>query len=217
MSSLTRKFLSELGLNDETSDLIIKEHTGVTDALKADSQKNADKIADLQKQLDDSKKEIAVYADKLSNANAKISEFEREDFKSKYDSKVQELENLKSDYAAKESATNRKNVLSKKLKNLGYSDSATSIIVNRSDFPDKIQLDENGNATNIDDVITGIQNESDFAGFTPHKDNSAHMPSNPPGNNGKSNSMTKEKIMSIKNTAERQKAISENPELFGLD
>ncbi|RPJ78365.1 MAG: hypothetical protein EHM20_04090 [Alphaproteobacteria bacterium] len=143
MSSLTRKFLSELGLNDETSDLIIKEHTGVTDALKADSQKNADKIADLQKQLDDSKKEIAVYADKLSNANAKISEFEREDFKSKYDSKVQELENLKSDYAAKESATNRKNVLSKKLKNLGYSDSATSIIVNRSDFPDKIQLDEN--------------------------------------------------------------------------
>jgi len=43
------------------------------------------------------------------------------------------------------------------------------------------------------------------------------MPSNPPGNNGKSNSMTKEKIMSIKNTAERQKAISENPELFGLD
>lgn len=214
--SLTRKFLSNLGIDDEKVDLIISEHVNVTDSLKAESEGNSKKYADVQKQLDEANKKLSDYEKQLATADTKISEFEKDDFKSKYESKVQELETLKSEYTAKETAVKKKNTLSAQLKSLGYSDTATRLIVNRSDFADKIEIGEDGKATNIDSVITEIQSDSDFSGFTPKKEDSAHIPSNPPANTGGTGGMTKEKIMEIRNTAERQKAIAENPELFGL-
>lgn len=213
---LTRKFLSNLGIDAEKVDLIISEHVNVTESLKAESDDNSKKYADVQKKLDEANKKLSDYTKQLETANAKITEFENDDFKSKYDSKVQELETLKSEYVAKETVAKKKNTLSAQLKSLGYSDSATRLIVNRSDFADKIEIGDDGKATNIDSVITEIQSDSDFSGFTPQKTESNHIPSNPPANSGSANGLTKEKIMSIKNTAERQKAIAENPELFGL-
>jgi hypothetical protein len=41
-------------------------------------------------------------------------------------------------------------------------------------------------------------------------------PATPPANTG-GQTMTKESIMAIKNRGERQKAIAENPELFGIE
>ena len=56
--ALTRKLLKGMGLTDEQVDTIIEAHTDTVDGLKADVSKyksDADKLPDVQKQLDDLK------------------------------------------------------------------------------------------------------------------------------------------------------------------
>ncbi len=56
--ALTRKLLKGMGLTDEQVDTIIEAHTDTVDGLKADVSKyksDAEKLPDVQKQLDDLK------------------------------------------------------------------------------------------------------------------------------------------------------------------
>lgn len=129
--------------------------------------------------------------------------------------KNDEISRIKADFAKKETDAKRRAVLSENLKSLGYSDSATRIIVNRSDFAERLEIAENGSPVNMEAVISEIQADADFAGFTPKfEENFTHTPSAPPANS--SVGWTKEKIMAVKNTAERQKLIAENHKIFGF-
>lgn len=129
--------------------------------------------------------------------------------------KDSEIEKIKSEFAKKENDAKRRAVLSENLKTLGYSDSATRIIVNRSDFAERLEIAENGTPTNINEVISEIQADTDFCDFTPKfEEKFTHTPSTPPANF--SVKWTKEKIMAVKNTAERHKLIAENPKVFGI-
>lgn len=126
-----------------------------------------------------------------------------------------EIEEIKSEFAKKEADAKRRALLAESLKNLGYSDTSTRIIVNRSDFAERLEIAENGTPTNMKEVIAEIQADADFSGFTPKFEESfTHKPSAPPANS--SPVWTKEKIMAVKNTAERQKLIGENPQVFGI-
>lgn len=129
--------------------------------------------------------------------------------------KNSEIEKIKSDFAKKETDAKRRAVLSENLMSLGYSETATRLIVNRSDFAERLEIAENGTPTNMDEVISAIQTDADFCGFTPKiEENFTHTPSAPPANS--SGGWTKDKIMAIKNTAERQRLIAENPRIFGI-
>ena len=90
--ALTRKFLAALGIEAEKVDEIINAHTEVTDGLKEQlkaANEDADKLKDVQKELDDLKKD---------------------DYKGKYESEKNAHDALKSsvqkekDKAAKEAA-----------------------------------------------------------------------------------------------------------------
>lgn len=57
--AFTRKFLKALGLEDDKIDTIMEEHTSVTDALKKERdgyKTEADKLPEVQKQLDEKQK-----------------------------------------------------------------------------------------------------------------------------------------------------------------
>lgn len=137
------------------------------------------------------------------------------DFDHKLEEKNSEIERIKSEFARKEAAVKRRSVLSENLKNLGYSEAATRIIVNRSDFAERLEIAENGAPINMEEVVSEIQADADFSGFTPRfEENFTHTPSAPPANSG--SEWTKEKIMAVKNTAERQRLISENHKIFGI-
>ena len=78
---------------------------------------------------------------------------------------------------------------------------------------DGLELDDEGKVKNSAGLIKSIKEEwSDFI-VSEGKDG-AKTPT-PPAGNGKSYK-SKEEIYAIKDTAERQKAISENHELFGF-
>ncbi|MDE6835295.1 MAG: hypothetical protein K2J39_13780, partial [Ruminococcus sp.] len=88
------------------------------------------------------------------------------------------------------------------------------LIANKSDFADLLATSEDGSPTNIDEVISAIQADDDFSCFTPKIENLSHIPANPPSNSG--GGWTKEKIMAVRNTAERQALIAENRRIFGI-
>lgn len=209
--ALTRRFLAALGIEAEKIDEIITAHTESTEALKAqisDYKANADKLAKVTAELDKAKNDLAT-------ANAMIEAANKDDFKTKYETATAELENLKNETKAKETANVKRSALEAELKKAGYSDRATSLIL-RNGFADGVEIDDKGKANNLDNIIKSIQADNDFSVFTPQKESGGVNLENPPANNGGKKTMTKDEIMNIKNTADRQRAIAENPELFGL-
>lgn len=177
--AFTRKFLAALGVEADKIDEIIAAHTEVTEALKTQiSEYKAEnvKFAEVQAELKEVKKNLEA-------ANKKIETAEKDDYKGKYEAVQAEYEVLKSDVKNEKIKSVKKSALSDKLKSLGYSDTATRLIL-RNGFADDIELDEKDNATNVDSIISNIQADSDFSGFTPKVTETApHTPANPPANN----------------------------------
>lgn len=209
--SFKRSDLAALGIEPEKIQTLIDWHMETVKGLQAEidrSKDTNDKLTNVQAELDKVKKD-------LETANKTIAAAEKDDYKGKYESATQELEKLKADTAAKETTTAKQTALKGKLKEAGYSDRAMSLII-RNGFADSVEIDENGQAKNLDDVIKSIQSDNDFSGFTPEIKETKHTPANPPANAGGTKPITKEEIMAIKNTAERQQKIAENPELFGI-
>ena len=210
--SFKRSDLAALGIEPEKIQTLIDWHMETVKGLQAEidrSKDTNDKLTNVQAELDKVKKD-------LQTANATIEAASKDDYKGKYESATQELEKLKADTAAKETATAKQTALKGKLKEAGYSDRAMSLII-RNGFADSVEIDENGQAKNLDDVIKSIQSDSDFSGFTPEIKETKHTPANPPANAGGKSKMTKKEIMAIKDDSERQKAIMENPSEFGIE
>ena len=155
--------------------------------------------------LDIDEDKITAILDELGEDDKKTAELSE-----KLALKEKEIEAMKT----QADAQHRRNVLTENLRKSGYSDSASRLIANRSDFADRLTTDSDGTPTNIDEVISAIQADEDFGCFTPKIENFSHTPATPPTNSGEG--WTKEKIMSIRNTAERQALIAENPRFFGI-
>lgn len=176
--ALTRKFLSAMGIESDKIDEIIAVHQEVNESLKtqiSEYKAEMERFAKVQAELDEVKKNLEA-------ANKKIETAEKDDYKGKYEAVQAEYETLKSDVKNEKIKSVKKSALSEKLKSLGYSDTATRLIL-RNGFADDIELDEKDNATNVDSIISNIQADSDFSGFTPKVTETSHTPANPPANN----------------------------------
>lgn len=193
--ALTRRALKAMGIEDEKIDQIIEAHSETVDGLKEELQKakeKADRLDAVQKELNTLKEEGGSYKDKYEKERA---EFE------KYKSEV----TAKETKAAKETAV-RKYFESKGItgKNLdiamrGCRDEISAV---------SIKDDKISDTKALDDLIAG-----DYAGLIVKKEQQGAETATPPSNNG-GGTMTRAEIMKIKNTAERQKAIAENINLF---
>ena len=210
--AFTRKFLAALGVESEKVDEIISAHNEVLEHFKNENSELKDKA----KRYDEMKIELDNIKVQLKETNEKLqaAATERDDYKTKHDTIKSEKEKLEADIAGKETAAKKDKALSDMLKAENYSDEAVKLIINKGGYRDKIELDKEGKAKNIDNVFNDIK--SDFAMFTPQKSKNESSPQKPPANSGNGKpAKTKEEILSIKDTAERQKAIAENMELFG--
>ncbi|MBP5379700.1 MAG: hypothetical protein J6Y64_09200 [Ruminococcus sp.] len=210
--SFKRSDLAALGIEPEKIQTLIDWHMETVKGLQAEidkSKDNADKLTEVQAELEQVKKD-------LSTANKAIAAAEKDDYKGKYEAISAELEQFKSDAAAKETATAKQAALKGKLKEAGYSDRAMNLII-RNGFAKDVEIGEDGKATNLDDVIKSIQSDSDFSGFTPEVEETSHHPANPPANAGGKKALTWDDIDKITDTAERQKAMLENMESLGIN
>lgn len=187
-----------MGLTEEQVETIIEEHATVVNALKdeRDSYKeDAEKLKETEKALEKATKQL-----ESDNSKAELEKLQKEfdDYKQKVTEKESKV--------AKEEA--RKNLLSE----VGIPEKWRER-ASRSVSLDEIELDDDGKIKDVQIIKDKLKEEwADVIGTV--KTEGANI-SNPPMNRGKG-SMSKEDIMNIKDTNERQKAILENREVFGI-
>ena len=199
--SITRKMLKGMGLTEEQVDTIIEEHTSVTDALKEKAQKyetTAQKLANVEKELNDLKAGGS-------------------DWEDRYNKEHEAFENYKKDIESKTEQESIKTAYKALLKDQNVSEKRIDTILKLTDFSE-MKLTKDGKIANEEKVIEKIKEEwSDL--ISTQSEHGAKV-STPP--NGGGQKLSKDDIFKkddhgryVMSTSERQKAISENPELFG--
>lgn len=130
----------------------------------------------------------------------------------KYNEEHDAFEKFKSDTEAKAAENAKRQALRKIAKDAGLSPDGIEKAVKYADLS-TVELDADGNATNADKLMSAMKDE--WKGFIVTTTTKGAAVENPPANNGKAK-RSKDEIMAIKDTAERQRAIAENHELFGF-
>lgn len=191
--ALTRKFLSALGIEADKIDEIITAHSETVDALKEqrDSYKeNADKLPEVQKELDALKE--------------KVSDADSDEWKAKYEKVKKDFDNYKADIQNKETMTAKKTALEELAKDF-LSENGVAKAIKYADW-DSYELDDKGKLVDAKKHIKDLKEE--WADYVLTEDKEGAKTSNPPQNNGGS-VKTREEIMKIADTQERQKAWGE--------
>lgn len=199
--AFTRKMLKAMGIEEEKIDQIIDAHSETVDALKADRdayKEDAAKLAAVQKELD----ALKAKGD--------------DGYKAKYEAEKAAHDALKADIAAKETKKAKTDAYRELLKGANIDEKRIATIL-RAEAPtiDKIELDADGKIKNAEQYTESIK--SDWADFIVTQSAKGTNTATPPANGGTATTKTKEDILKIKDAGERQKAIAENPTLFGID
>ena len=199
--AFTRKMLKAMGIEDEKIDQIIDAHSETVDALKADRdtyKEDAAKLAAVQKELD----ELKAKGD--------------DGYKAKYEAEKAAHDKLKNEITAKETKKAKTDAYRELLKATGIDEKRIEVVL-RASAPtiDGIELDADGKIKEADKYSADIKTE--WGDFVVTQSTKGTNTTNPPANNGGTNTMTRADIMAIKDRSERQKAIAENPTLFGIN
>lgn len=203
--ALTRKMLKAMGIEEEKIDQIIEAHAETVDSLKEERNNykaDAEKLADVQKDLDRAKEQLAKKGEGETVA------------KDEYDKLQKEYDDYKNDVQAKQTKMAKETAYRELLKSVGVGEKRIASILKVTDI-EAIELDKDGKIKDADKHIESVKSE--WADFIETQSQQGVSTPNPPANNGKGGTMTKEQILAIKDGGLRRQAIAENPHLFGLE
>lgn len=193
--ALSRKFLAALEIDAEKIDEIIKAHSDTVEALKEER---------------DSFKEKAEKYDKVHNdlevANRKIEDLSKDDaYKIKYEALKEDFDEYKKNVETEKTNNSKSAAYKQLLKEIGISEKRIDSVARLADL-EKIKLDKDGKIEGSEDLKKSLSEEwSDF--IVKDGKEGAGTSTPPEGNNGVLKS--REEIMKIKDTQERQKAWGE--------
>ena len=203
--AFTRKFLSALGIEADKIDEIINAHVEVVESLKEERdgfKKDAEKLADVQKQLNEA-----------NNKLAKQGEDGETVAKSDYESLKKEYDDYKTAQTAKETNQAKERALRAMYKALGIPEKRIDAIMKVTSLDD-YDLDKDGKLKDADKHSENAKTE--WAEFIPTTVTQGAQTATPPTNNGGAK-MTKADIYKkdvngryVLSTTERQKALAEN-------
>ena len=209
--SQIKEILSEAGVTtehmDEAINKIIAGHNATVEALKDDIEelkKGSKDYADLQTKFNEQSKQLETAQNQLK---------EVEDYEGKYKTTKAEYDKYKADIDGKEKKAKPDTIFKEWLKEQGYSETGANKIVKYGGFIP--EFDKDGNIKNSDKLSESIKGEWGEYQETKHVEGA--KTSNPPANAGGKSTKTKAEIMAIKDAAERQQAIKDNPALFGIE
>lgn len=194
--ALTRKLLKGMGLTDEQVDTIIEAHTDTVDGLKADISRykaDAEKLPDVQKQLDD----LKAAGD--------------DGYKEKYEKEHSAFETYKADITAKEAKAAKEKAVRAYFEGKNITGANLELAMRGcGEEMAAIELDGDKikDTKSLDALVAGT-----YKGLVSTSRTKGTDTSNPPGNTG-AGTMTKEKIMGIKDRAERRAQIAAHMDLF---
>lgn len=204
---LTRKYLSALGIDSEKADEIINAHVETVDAIKAeldDAKEKADNYEALKKERD----KISAELKQIKEDSAK-----EDTYKVKYEAIKEDFDKYKKDIEANATKAKKETAYRELLKEAGISEKRIDAVLKVSDIK-SIELDDDGKIKDAESLKKDIVKEwEDFITVDTTKGADTKTP---PKNTGSGEKKSKEEIMAIKDTNERQKLIAENHELFGF-
>ena len=193
--ALTRKFLAGLEIDAEKIDEIIKADSDTVEALKEERDSFKDKAEKYDKAQGD-----------LDAANKKIEDLSKDDsYKIKYDALKEDFDEYKKNVATEKNNNTKAAAYRSLLKEIGISDKRIDAVAKLAEL-DKIKLDKDGKIEGSEDLKKSLSEE--WADFIVKDGKAGAGTSTPPDNNGGA-TKTKEDIMKIKDTSERQKAWAE--------
>lgn len=203
-----KEILSKAGVDSEhmkdAVNEIIEGHTTSIEALREERdgyKEKAQKVEDLEKQLEKAQKD-------LKEATSDDSE---QKYKTKYEMLKEEFKEYKKDIEAKATKENKAKAYKDILKEAGISEKRIEAVLKVSDV-DSIEFDDEGKVKDKNDLLKSIKEE--WSDFIQTADVQGAKTDNPPANTGGSKTLTKDDIMKVKDTSERQKLIKENIDLF---
>lgn len=175
MASLTRKFLEALGVEEKAQDQIMEKHSEVVNEIKTERDKfkeDAEKLPEVQKQLDDLK---------AKQSDGDPTELEK--VKKELADKTAEYEKYKADIEAKETKGKKEEAYRKLLKDAGVGDKYTDIIIKASEKEiDSIAFDKEGNVKDSDKITAGMKDS--LANFIVTESKKGADVQTPPAGNG---------------------------------
>lgn len=186
--SLTRSFLRGMNLTDEQVSAIIDEHVAVVDALKAERdelKKDAKKLSEVQKELEAAKG--------------------GEDWKKKYEDEHKAFEAYRTSVKDAEKLGKVKDAYKKLLLESGVGERHIDAILKVTDFSG-MKLGEDGGLQDADKLTETIK--TDWSGFIGKPATKGANVQTPPAQSGRK-VWSREEIMKIQDTTERQKAWGE--------
>lgn len=200
--AVTRSFLKGMGLTDEQVGAIIEEHTNTVNGLKEarDTYKaDAEKLTEVQKQLDDLK------------ANS------GDDWKEKYNTLKKTFDDFKAESANQAKAEKVRAAYAQLLKDANVDSKRIDAILRITDMSG-MSLDESGKLVDADKLSASIKSEwGAFIQTTGVKGSSVETP--PENHSG--TTMTRADVYAKDehgkyklSTAERQKMLTEHPEIL---
>lgn len=195
--------------------------------LKNEDSSNEEKISEIlnilhdevdavKDERDELKNQVSDLQEKVKNAS-NVDDTELNEWKEKYNKEHEAFETYKSEQKAAEELATKQTAYKDVLKKAGISEKAIELILDGSKAKDSInaiEFDEAGKVKGIDELTKAIK--EDYSGFITSVKTSGATTVTPPASTGTNGKKTKEEIMAIKDATERQKAIAENPEAFGL-
>lgn len=201
--ALTRKLLKGMGLTDEQVDTIIEAHTDTVDGLKADVIKykaDAEKLPSVQKELDS----LKAAGDG--------------GYKEKYEKEHSAFEAFKTDITAKESKAAKEKAVRAYFESKNITGANLDLAM-RGCGEEMAALELDGekikDTKSLDALVNGT-----YKGLVSTTQTHGANPANPPANTGSAN-LTKADIYKkddkgryVMSTADRQKALAENPDLM---
>jgi hypothetical protein len=168
--ALTRKMLKAMGIEEEKIEQIIEEHAETVNALKQQRDQykvDAEKLPDVQKELDD-----------LKEAAEKDGENQ---YKAKYEDLQQQFDDYKADVTAKETKAKKTAAYRKLLKDAKVSEKRLDSILKLSPVDD-IELDDKGEIKDAENVKKKIEEE--WSDFIVTEETHGAESNNPPGGSG---------------------------------
>lgn len=202
--ALTKKMLKAMNLEDAQIEQIFEAHEESINALRETRDS-------LQEELTKAKAEaerLATVEKDLVKANAKLED--AEETAEKLKTLKKEYEDYKADVNAKAVTASKEKIYRDLLTKAGIPEKRQDAILRVTDLS-AIKLDKEGKITNEKDLTDGIAN--DWADFIVKTETKGATTATPPANTG-GQKMSKDEIMKIKDTAERQQAMLENKDLF---
>lgn len=211
--ALGRKMLAAMGIEAGVIDQIIEAHSETVNALQGQIG-NAEAEAEKARVEAEKYKAEAAKAAELEK-KARAAEREAETAKqngAEYERLKKEFEEYKAGQEKAAADARKEATFREWLKGMGVSDKGISMIMKWQGV-DGVELDDDGKIANAKDLRKSVK--EDWGEFIVKQSTEGADTPNPPNNTG-GPTKTKEEILNIKDTSERQRAMAENHELFGF-